>query len=166
MNISSSPNEGKKAYIGSCFACCGEHNRQMVVGKGYAKILYHGYSLDNHYFCCTHNLICLYLVCFSGLDNDNNLKNKDRFMTSLKDLSREFVRNTVAAIMSLMVMAIIWQQKIISDKDTTIAEMSINAEKRERELAIEKVNEVREQVNIYKRRLEEIEAALKKNKRK
>ncbi len=87
-------------------------------------------------------------------------------MTSLKDLSREFVRNTVAAIMSLMVMAIIWQQKIISDKDTTIAEMSINAEKRERELAIEKVNEVREQVNIYKRRLEEIEAALKKNKRK
>lgn len=87
-------------------------------------------------------------------------------MTSLKDLSREFVRNTVAAIMSLMVMAIIWQQKIISDKDTTIAEMSINAEKRERELAIEKVNEVREQVNIYKRRLKEIEAALKNNKRK
>lgn len=86
-------------------------------------------------------------------------------MTSLKDLSREFVRNTVAAIMSLMVMAIIWQQKIISDKDTTIAEMSINAEKRERELAIEKVNEVREQVNIYKRRLEEIEAALKKRKK-
>lgn len=83
-------------------------------------------------------------------------------MTSLKDLSREFVRNTVAAIMSLMVMAIIWQQKIISDKDTTIAEMSINAEKRERELAIEKVNEVREQVNIYKRRLEEIEASLKR----
>lgn len=87
-------------------------------------------------------------------------------MTSLKDLSREFVRNTVAAIMSLMVMAIIWQQKVISDKDKTIEEMGINAEKRERELAIEKVNEVREQVNIYKRRLEEIEAALKKNKRK
>lgn len=87
-------------------------------------------------------------------------------MTNLKDLSREFVRNTVATIMSLMVMAIIWQQKVIYDKDKEIAIINANAEKRERELALEKVNEVREQVNIYKRRLEEIEAALKKNKRK
>ena len=86
-------------------------------------------------------------------------------MTNLKDLSREFVRNTVATIMSLMVMAIIWQQKVISDKDKAIAEINAKAEKREREMAIEKVNEVREQVNIYKRRLEEIEAALKKRRK-
>lgn len=86
-------------------------------------------------------------------------------MTNLKDLSREFVRNTVATIMSLMVCAIIWQQKVISDKDKAIAEINAKAEKRERELAIEKVNEVREQVNIYKSRLEEIEAALKKRRK-
>ena len=41
-------------------------------------------------------------------------------MTSLKDLSREFVRNTVAATMSLMVLAIVYQQKNINDKDNAI----------------------------------------------
>lgn len=87
-------------------------------------------------------------------------------MTSLKDLSREFVKNTVATIMSLMVIAIAWQQKIISDKDRVISEINERSEKRERELSLEKIHEVREQVNIYKRRLEEIEAALTKRKRK
>lgn len=86
-------------------------------------------------------------------------------MTSLKELSREFVRNTVGTIMALMVMAIAFQQKVIADKDAIIETMNARAERRERELAIEKVNEVREQVNIYKSRLEQIEAALK-NKRK
>ena len=86
-------------------------------------------------------------------------------MTSLKELSREFVRNTVGTIMALMVMAIAFQQKVIADKDSIIETMNARAERRERELAIEKVNEVREQVNIYKSRLEQIEAALK-NKRK
>lgn len=86
-------------------------------------------------------------------------------MTSLKDLSREFVRNTVAATMSLMVLAIVYQQKIIHDKDVAIAELSRMAEQREREMAIEKINEVRAQVEIYKQRLLEIEQALKKRKR-
>lgn len=86
-------------------------------------------------------------------------------MTSLKDLSREFVRNTVAATMSLMVLAIVYQQKIIHDKDNAISELSRMAEQREREMAIEKINEVRAQVEIYKQRLLEIEQALKKRKR-
>lgn len=86
-------------------------------------------------------------------------------MTSLKDLSREFVRNTVAATMSLMVLAIVYQQKIIHDKDAAINELSRMAEQREREMAIEKINEVRAQVEIYKQRLLEIEQALKKRKR-
>ena len=86
-------------------------------------------------------------------------------MTSLKDLSREFVRNTVAAIMSLMVLAIVYQQKIIHDKDNEINALSRTAEQREREMAIEKVNEVRAQVEIYKQRLIEIEQALQKRKR-
>ena len=86
-------------------------------------------------------------------------------MTSLKDLSREFVRNTVAATMSLMVLAIVYQQKIINDKDNAINALSLRAEQREREMAIEKINEVRVQVEIYKQRLLEIEQALKKLKR-
>jgi hypothetical protein len=86
-------------------------------------------------------------------------------MTSLKDLSREFVRNTVAATMSLMVLAIVYQQKIIHDKDTAISELSRMAEQREREMAIEKINEVRAQVEIYKQRLLEIEQALTKRKK-
>lgn len=86
-------------------------------------------------------------------------------MTSLKDLSREFVRNTVAATMSLMVLAIVYQQKIIHDKDRAISELSRNAEQREREMAIEKINEVRAQVEIYKNRLLEIEQALTKRKK-
>lgn len=86
-------------------------------------------------------------------------------MTNLKDLSREFVKNTVATILTLMVGAIIWQQKIIADKDKVISEINERSEKRERELSREKIHEVREQVNIYKRRLEEIEQQLTKRKR-
>ena len=86
-------------------------------------------------------------------------------MTSLKDLSREFVRNTVGTIMALMVAAIGYQQKLILDKDKKIEQLSQRAEMREREFSIEKITEVREQVNIYKNRLEEIEAALKKRKK-
>ena len=86
-------------------------------------------------------------------------------MTSLKDLSREFVRNTVATIMSLMVLTIIYQQTVITSKDKTILEITTKAESRERELAIEKITEVREQANIYKKRLEQIEQAIKSRKK-
>lgn len=93
-------------------------------------------------------------------------------MTNLKDLSREFVRNTVATVMSLMVMAIIYQQYIIIEKDKVIAavnlkmyEMSERLNEQERKMAIEVANEIRNQVEIYKNRLLEIEQSLKKRKR-
>jgi len=93
-------------------------------------------------------------------------------MTNLKDLSREFVRNTVATVMSLMVMAIIYQQYIIIEKDKVIAainlkmsEMSERLQEQERKMAIEVANEIRNQVEIYKNRLIEIEESLKKRKR-
>jgi len=87
-------------------------------------------------------------------------------MTSLKDLSREFVRNTVATIMSIMVLAIIYQQTVINKKDDELAAMGERMNQRERQMAIEKANEIREQVEIYKNRLLEIEASLIKNRRK
>ena len=92
--------------------------------------------------------------------------------TNLKDLSREFVRNTVATVMSLMVMAIVYQQYIIIEKDKVIAavnlkmsEMSERLNEQERKMAIEVANEIRNQVEIYKNRLIEIEESLKKRKR-
>ena len=94
-------------------------------------------------------------------------------MTSLKDLSREFVRNVVAALMSLMVLAIIAQQGIIWQKDREISSLSEKMSKREKEMnererqmGIEKLNEVREQAEIYKNRLLEIEQSLKTRTRK
>lgn len=87
-------------------------------------------------------------------------------MTSLKDLSREFVRNTVAAVMSIMVLAIIAQQGIIASKDKKINELSEKMNERERQMGIEKLNEVREQTEIYKNRLLEIEQSLSKKKTK
>jgi len=94
-------------------------------------------------------------------------------MTSLKDLSREFVRNVVAALMSLMVLAIIAQQGIIWQKDKDISSLSEKMNKREKEMnererqmGIEKLNEVREQAEIYKNRLLEIEQSLKTRTRK
>lgn len=90
---------------------------------------------------------------------------KNRFMTSLKDLSREFVRNSVGATMAIMVIAIVYQQAIISKKDDDLAAMAEQMNQRERQMAIEKVNEVREQVEIYKNRLLEIEASLTKKRK-
>ena len=87
-------------------------------------------------------------------------------MTSLKDLSREFVRNAVGTLMSIMVLAIIAQQGIIASKDKKINELSDKMTERERQMGIEKLNEVREQTEIYKNRLLEIEQSLAKTKKR
>lgn len=65
-----------------------------------------------------------------------------------------------------MVVAIVYQQDVINKKDKEIARLGETLNIRERQMAIEKVNEIREQVEIYKNRLLEIEQSLIKNRRK